>query len=83
MKSQGSDGGITNSLRFPSIEEMRGSSALINEKSAISYEPYKVVDALGKRGLGGNAKLKQLQKEHREKQNRSMQGKIENKANYA
>ena len=36
----------------------------------INYEPYQVVNPLGQRGLGGNAKLKQLQQEYRLK-NRS------------
>ena len=75
---------MQHSLRFPSIDETRGSSALAKEKSKIlgSYEPYKKIDIQGKRGLGGNTKIRMLQKEEREKMNRSQQAYQENKQTY-
>lgn len=75
---------MQHSLRFPSIDEARGNSAFAKEKSKIlgSYEPYKVIDTQGKRGLGGNKKIRALQKEEREKMNRSQQAHQENKQTY-
>ena len=57
-------------VRLPtiSIEDQHNQSKM----SAGTYEPYQVLDALGKRGIGGNAKLKQVQADYRAKQNRSM-----------
>ena len=50
-------------MRFPSIEEMRGSSGM--GSSHITYEPYTKINPLGARGLGGNAKIRQIQAEQR------------------
>jgi hypothetical protein len=76
------------SLHFPSIgysdaADMRGSSALMVDRSKDTYEPYNKVDvAKNNRGLGGNKKVRQLQNEYREKLNRSSMAGKENKTVY-